>query len=51
MKDYEHRILEQQNQNLNGQVHNLKDPPEESDLKQDAYNCQRADQVIDACLV
>lgn len=48
MKYYKHHLLERQNRNLNSQIHNLEDP---SDLEQDAYNCELADQVIDACLV
>ena len=41
IKDYEHRLLERRNKNLNGQVHNVEEPAE--DLL--------ADQVVDACLV
>lgn len=51
MKGYEHCLLERQNQNLNGQVHNLDEPHEEFDLEQDSYSCELAYQVVDACLV
>ena len=51
MKDYKHCLFKWQNRNLNGRVHNLKDPLAESDFEQDAYNYELADQVIDTCLV
>ena len=48
INDYEHRLLEQCNRNLNRQVNNLEEPPEIFD--QDPNNLL-ADQVVDACLV
>lgn len=51
MKDYEHHLLQQRDQNLNGQVHHLKQPAEPFNQNQDPHNFELADQVVDACLV
>lgn len=51
MKDYEHRLLEQRNRNLNGQVHHLEEPSESSTHNQNGSEFELADQVVNACLV
>jgi hypothetical protein len=48
IKDYEHRLLERRNRNLNGQVNNLEEPPKNFDQNLDNL---LAYQVVDACLV
>lgn len=51
MKDFEHRLSQQRNRNLNGQVHHLEDPVDPLNLDQDSPNCDSAEDVVDACLV
>ena len=51
MKDFEHRLLETRNRNLNGQVHHLEEPTEPFTQSQNANDFELADQVVDACLV
>ena len=51
MKDYKHQLLKRRNWTLNGQVHNLEEPPEGSDQKLDFDNFELAGQVVGACLV
>jgi hypothetical protein len=51
MKDFEHRLLEQRNRNLNGQVHHLEEPTEPFMQSQNANDFELADQVVDACLL
>ena len=51
MKDYEHRMMQQRDRNLHGQVHNVEQPTEHFNQSPDLHDFNRADQVIDACLV
>jgi hypothetical protein len=51
MKDYEHRLLQQRNRNLNGQVHHLEEPIDLFKQDHDPNNFELADQVVDACLL
>ena len=51
MKDFEHRLLEQHNRNLNGQVHHLEEPSESFMQNENANDLELADQVVNACLV
>lgn len=51
MKDYEYRLLQQRNRNLNGQVHHLEEPAEPFNPDQDSPSFESADAVVDACLV
>lgn len=51
MKDYEQRLLQQRNRNLNGQVHHLEEPAESFNSEHDSPNFETADEVVDACLV
>ena len=48
IKDYEHRLLEKRNRNLNGQINNIEEP---SEALSPGPEDPSADQVIDACLV
>lgn len=51
MKDYEHRLLEQRQQNLNGQVHHLEEPGEPFPTDQFPSDQDSADQIVNACLI
>ena len=50
MKDYEHRLLEQRQRNLNVQVHHLEEPSE-SFPQDPPSDPKSADQIVDACLI
>ena len=51
MKDYEHRLLEQRQQNLNGQVYHLEEPSESFLQDQNPNDLELADHVVNACLI
>ena len=51
MKDYEHRLLEQRQRNLNGQVHHLEEPSESFSQEPPPNDDETADQIVDACLI
>ena len=50
MKDYEHRLLEQQ-RNITGQVHHVEEPSELLPQDQPPEDLETVDQVVDACLI
>ena len=51
LKDYEHRLNEQRQRNLNGQVHHLEEPSESFSLNPPPNDEETADQIVDACLM
>ena len=51
MKDYEHRLMQQRDRNMSGQAHNVEQPVETPTQDEELHNFDRADQVVDACLV
>ena len=51
MKDYEHRLLEQRQRNLDGQIHHLEEPSELFPQDQLSNNQDTADQIVNACLI
>jgi transposase InsO family protein len=51
MKDYEHRLLEQRQRNLNGQVHHLEEPSDLFSQDDPPDDHETADQVVNACLI
>ena len=51
MKDYEHRLLEQRQRNLNGQVHHLEEPSESFPQDPLFDDHESVDQIVNACLI
>lgn len=51
MKDYEHRLLEQRQRNLNGQVHHLEEPSDSFSQDDPSEDHETANQVVNACLI
>ena len=51
MKDYEHRLLEQRQRNLDGHVHHLEEPSELFSQDQPPDGQETTDKIVDACLI
>ena len=51
LKDYEHRLNEQRQRNLSGQIHHLEEPSESFSQDLSQNDEETADQIVDACLI